>query len=60
MLTPDEVTSSRLRFLAVAKQIETATEPDADGKVRITKAELGQLTLQASGALIALLVDVVD
>lgn len=60
MLTPDEVTSARLRFLSAAKQIEAATEPDADGKVRVTKAELGQLTLQASGALIALLVDVVD
>lgn len=60
MLTPDEVTSARLRFLAVAKQIETATEPDADGKVRVTKAELGQLAIAASGALIALLMDVVD
>ena len=60
MLTSEEIQSSRLRFLSVAKQIEAATEPDADGKVRITKAELGQLALAASGALIALLVDVVD
>lgn len=49
---------SRLR--AVLDQAIDALSPDEDGKVRLTRAELGAVTTRLLGALATFLVDLLD
>lgn len=59
-LTPDEIRTAHARYAHAAQVLEEALEPDADGKIRVTKAEAGRLVGEVVGASLALIVDAVD
>ena len=60
MMTPDEATAAHAKLTAIATHIADALRPDADGKVRLTKAEASALLREFFGAALAIVVDLVD
>ena len=58
--TPDEAKAAHARFRAATDTLADALTPDADGKIRVTKAEASKLTTDVLGAALAIIVDLVD
>ena len=59
-LTTEEIHAAHSRYLHAVQVLEEALEPDADGKIRVTKAEAGRLVGEVVGTSLALIVDAVD
>lgn len=59
-LTPDEAKTAASNFRAVVDEVIDSIAPDADGKVRITKAEATAILTKLGKAGIAFVVDLLD
>lgn len=59
-LTSTEAAAAVTKLRALAEDLVDALEPDDDGKICVTRAELGDIGRQLVGALITVVVDLVD